>query len=175
MCGVVFLKLIYLYNEKKTTNKEILTLNRFFYRCLNEVEMAKNRLYSMHLRYVSLNRSDQQQNVSEIRNFIQSIRSYFQSYRVHHRISNQLDDYSFSEREEFNGWKQSIWCHYLKRMPLVLIGLGLLALVKRRWSSFDPDLHFFLFSFRLYQIFIFSLIFKSIFLRWNDVKVHPVQ
>ncbi|UJR37478.1 hypothetical protein I4U23_030181 [Adineta vaga] len=63
MSGVVFLKLIYLYKQKKVVNKiDFHEHQSIFDICLNEINRYKNRFYSIFLPYISLNRYDTYQN-----------------------------------------------------------------------------------------------------------------
>jgi predicted methyltransferase len=58
MSGVVFLKLIYLYKQKKSNKIEFNEHQTIFDICLNEVQIFKNRFYATFIPYVSLNRND---------------------------------------------------------------------------------------------------------------------
>jgi hypothetical protein len=58
MSGVVFLKLIYLYKQKKLSQIEFNEQQSLYDICLNEIQIFKNRFYSTFTPYISLNRND---------------------------------------------------------------------------------------------------------------------
>lgn len=59
MSGVIFLKLIYFYKQKQTPKIESNSYQTVFDICLNEIQIFKNRFYSIINCYVPLNRNDQ--------------------------------------------------------------------------------------------------------------------
>ncbi|CAF0809101.1 unnamed protein product [Adineta steineri] len=58
MSGIVFLKLIYLYKQKKFNKIEFNEHQSIFDICLNEIQLYKNRFYAIFIPYISLNRYD---------------------------------------------------------------------------------------------------------------------
>jgi hypothetical protein len=58
MSGVIFLKLIYLYKQKKFNKIEFNEHQSLFDICLNDIQIYKNRFYSTFIPYISLNRND---------------------------------------------------------------------------------------------------------------------
>jgi hypothetical protein len=58
MSGVVFLKLIYLFKQKKFNKIEFNEHQSLFNICLNDIQIYKNRFYSTFIPYISLNRYD---------------------------------------------------------------------------------------------------------------------
>ena len=65
MSGVVFLKLIYLYQQKKCKKIELNEHQSLFDICLNEIQIYKNRFYAIFTPYVSLNRYDAKNNLKK--------------------------------------------------------------------------------------------------------------
>jgi len=59
MSGVIFLKLIYFHKQKQTARIESNAYQTIFDICLNDIQMFKNRFYSIVNCYVPLNRNDQ--------------------------------------------------------------------------------------------------------------------
>jgi hypothetical protein len=62
MSGVIFLKLIYLFKQKKNLKMEFNKHQSIFDICLNDIQMYKNRFYSTFISYISLNRYDRNKN-----------------------------------------------------------------------------------------------------------------
>lgn len=58
MSGVIFLKLIYLYKQKKLNRIDLNEYKIIFDMCLSEVQIFKNRFYSTFIPFISLNRYD---------------------------------------------------------------------------------------------------------------------
>lgn len=58
MTGVVFLKMIYFYHQKKTPSIEFRDPSSFYQISLNDLQIFQNRFYSNFFPYLSLNRSD---------------------------------------------------------------------------------------------------------------------
>ena len=58
MSGVIFLKLIYLFEQKQKQKIDFNQQESLFDLCLNDIQCYKNRFYSTFLPYISLNRSD---------------------------------------------------------------------------------------------------------------------
>ena len=58
MSGVIFLKLIYLFEQKQKKKIEFDQQALLFDLCLNDIQVFKNRFYSTFLPYISLNRYD---------------------------------------------------------------------------------------------------------------------
>lgn len=58
MSGVVFLKLIYLFKQKKCQQIEFNQQQSLFDICLNDIQIYKNRFYSTFIPYITLNRYD---------------------------------------------------------------------------------------------------------------------
>jgi len=65
MSGVVFLKLIYLYKQKKLNKIEFNEHQSIFDICLNDIQIYKNRFYSTFISYISLNRYDINKNLNK--------------------------------------------------------------------------------------------------------------
>ncbi|CAF3784165.1 unnamed protein product, partial [Rotaria sordida] len=61
MSGIVFLKLIYLYKQKKIHKIDFNEYQSIFDICLNDIQIYKNRFYSIFNTYISLNRYDKNQ------------------------------------------------------------------------------------------------------------------
>lgn len=58
MTGVIFLKMIYFYRQKKIDQIDYPGQMRFYQICLNEIQVFENRFYSTLFPHMSLNRSD---------------------------------------------------------------------------------------------------------------------
>jgi hypothetical protein len=65
MSGVIFLKLIYLYKQKKVQKIEFNEHQSIFDICLNDIQIYKNRFYSTFISYLSLNRFDNHRNLNK--------------------------------------------------------------------------------------------------------------
>jgi len=63
MSGVIFLKLIYLFKQKKCHKMEFNKHQSVFDICLNDIQIYKNRFYSTFISYISLNRYDKNDNL----------------------------------------------------------------------------------------------------------------
>lgn len=58
MCGVIFLKMIYVYRQKTSHSIELTDRSAFYERGLNDIQPFKNRFYATSMPFVSLNRND---------------------------------------------------------------------------------------------------------------------
>ncbi|CAF3974930.1 unnamed protein product, partial [Rotaria sp. Silwood1] len=63
--GVIFLKLIYLYEQKKIHKIDLNECQSILDTCLNDIQIYKNRFYSTFISYISLNRYDKNKNFNK--------------------------------------------------------------------------------------------------------------
>ena len=166
MSGVIFLKLIYLYKQKKSSKIEFNEHQSIFDICLNDIQIYKNRFYSTFTPYISLNRNDrskimnkkseqclvlqkhnqEQLDMSDIisrfnsycsmkyemnRNFNQ-IYLFFPSEHCQRQILKDYLNHPLYKIEKFNWFKHSLMINYSFGLSIVMTGICIFFLVKRR-------------------------------------------
>lgn len=166
MSGVIFLKLIYLYKQKRTSKGDFYAHPSIFDICLNDVQPYKNRFYTALHPYIPLNQHDVPR-VSPTRSHqclvvetrrrqpldMSDIVSRFGAYgameyersrtgktvylvaRSEHSHRRILQDYradAVYKIEPYYWLKHSLIIHSAFSISVVLLGVGLCFLVKRR-------------------------------------------
>ena len=169
MSGVIFLKLIYLFQQKKCKKIEFYENQSLFDLCLNDIQIYKNRFYSTFLAYISLNRSDRNENMkkkktttfrqclvlqvsnqdqidmSEIMTRLNSYCSmeyqingrnqvylFLQSEHCQRQILKDYFNDPLYKIEKFNWFKHSLLMQYSIGIAIIMTGMGICLLVKRR-------------------------------------------